>query len=114
VNTQGALPTEDRALLLLFGLVATGQITLRKLDGYTHLGAVIRQGCARREGHRTWRDIPVWPGVSTWLWDQRWGRFFTSCYPRSRSGAGRTPFPIFHIKRDTTPGHHADESTHRP
>ena len=43
VKTQGALPTEDSALLLLFGLVATGQITLRKLDGYTQLGAVIRQ-----------------------------------------------------------------------
>jgi transposase-like protein len=43
VKTQGALPTEDSALMLLFGLVATGQITLRKLDGYTHLGAVIRQ-----------------------------------------------------------------------
>jgi len=32
------------------------------------------------------------------------GCLFTSCYPRLRSGAGRTPFPIFHIKRDTTPG----------
>jgi hypothetical protein len=30
------------------------------------------------------------------------GCLFTSCYPRLRSGAGRTPFPIFHIKRDTT------------
>ena len=43
VKTQGALPTEDSALLLLFGLVATGQITLRKLDGYTQLATVIRQ-----------------------------------------------------------------------
>jgi hypothetical protein len=43
VKTQGALPTEDSALILLFGLVAPGQITLRKLDGYTHLDAVIRQ-----------------------------------------------------------------------
>lgn len=43
VKTQGALPTEDSARILLFGLVATGQITLRKLDGYTELGAVIRQ-----------------------------------------------------------------------
>jgi hypothetical protein len=30
------------------------------------------------------------------------GCLFTSCYPRLRSGAGRTPFPIFHSKRDTT------------
>jgi putative transposase len=43
VKTQGALPTEDSALMLRFGLVATGQITLRKLDGYTQLVAVIRQ-----------------------------------------------------------------------
>ena len=43
MKTQGSLPTEDSALILLFGLVATGHITLRKLDGYTHLGAVIRQ-----------------------------------------------------------------------
>jgi transposase-like protein len=43
VKTQGALPTEDSALILLFGLVATGQIRLRKLDGYTQLGAVIGQ-----------------------------------------------------------------------
>jgi putative transposase len=43
VKTQGSLPTEDSALMLLFGLVATGQITLRKLDGYTQLAAVIRQ-----------------------------------------------------------------------
>lgn len=43
VKTQGSLPTEDSALMLLFGLVATGQIALRKLDGYTELGAVIRQ-----------------------------------------------------------------------
>jgi hypothetical protein len=28
---------------LLFGLVATGQVVLRKLDGYTQLAAVIRQ-----------------------------------------------------------------------
>ena len=43
VKTQGALPTEDSALILLFGLVATGQITFRKLDGYKQLAAVIRQ-----------------------------------------------------------------------
>jgi transposase-like protein len=43
VKTQGALPTEDSALVLLFGLVATRQIVLRKLDGYTQLAAVIRQ-----------------------------------------------------------------------
>lgn len=43
VKTQGALPGEGAAVLLLFGLVATGQITLRKIDGHTKLAAVIRQ-----------------------------------------------------------------------
>jgi putative transposase len=44
VKTQGALPTEDAALLLLFGLVASGQIKLRRLDGYRQLAAVLRRG----------------------------------------------------------------------
>ena len=34
VKTQGALPTEDAALVLLFGLVVSGQIRLRRLDGW--------------------------------------------------------------------------------
>lgn len=42
VKTQGSLPGEDAALLLLYSLVATGQITLRKLDGYEKIAAVIR------------------------------------------------------------------------
>jgi transposase-like protein len=42
VKTQGALPTEDAALILLFGLVASGQITLRKIDGWTKIVAVLR------------------------------------------------------------------------
>lgn len=43
VKTQGALPTEDAAVVLLFSLVASGQITLRKVDGWRQLAAVIRQ-----------------------------------------------------------------------
>ena len=41
VKTHGFLPTEDAALLLLFGLVANGQITRRKIDGYTKIASVI-------------------------------------------------------------------------
>jgi putative transposase len=41
VKTQGSLPSEDSALILLFSLVATGQIKLRKLDGYKKLAGVI-------------------------------------------------------------------------
>src|SRR5581483_8138294 len=42
VKTQGALPTEDAALVLLFALVASGQIKLRRLDGWRKLAAVLR------------------------------------------------------------------------
>lgn len=35
VKTQCSFPTEDSAIVLLFSLVASGQITLRRLDGYT-------------------------------------------------------------------------------
>jgi putative transposase len=42
VKTQGALPGKDAALLLLYSLVTTGQITLRKLDGHEKIATVIR------------------------------------------------------------------------
>lgn len=34
VKTQGSFPTEDAALVMLYALVASGQITLRKIDGH--------------------------------------------------------------------------------
>src|SRR5713226_8992712 len=34
VKTQGSLPSEDAALVLLFSLVASGQIKLRRIDGW--------------------------------------------------------------------------------
>ncbi len=43
VKTQGALPTEDAAVVLLFSLVASGQIRLRRIDGWRRLPAVIRE-----------------------------------------------------------------------
>jgi putative transposase len=43
VKTQGSLPTEDAALVLLFSLVASGQIKLRKIDGWQKIGAVLNQ-----------------------------------------------------------------------
>ena len=45
VKTQGSLPTEDAAVILLFSLVASGQIRLRKLDGWPTM-VVVR---ARRQ-----------------------------------------------------------------
>ncbi len=43
VKTQGSLPTEDAALALLFGLVASGQIRLRRVDGWRDIPAVLSQ-----------------------------------------------------------------------
>ena len=40
VKTQGSLPTEDAALVLLFSLVASGQIKLRRIDGWRKIAAV--------------------------------------------------------------------------
>jgi transposase-like protein len=42
VKTQGSLPTEDAALVLLFGLVVSGQIRLRRLDGWRQIPATLR------------------------------------------------------------------------
>ena len=42
VKTQGSLPTEDAALVLLFGLVVSGQVRLRRLDGWRQIPATLR------------------------------------------------------------------------
>jgi hypothetical protein len=41
VKTQGRLPSEDAVLALLFGLVATGQIVFRKLDGWQDMAIAL-------------------------------------------------------------------------
>jgi transposase-like protein len=41
IKTQGSLPTEAAALTLLFGLIASGAIRLRKIDGYHKLSEVV-------------------------------------------------------------------------
>ena len=46
VKTQGSLLTEDAALVLLFSLVASGQIKLRKIDGWQKIGAVLNEQTA--------------------------------------------------------------------
>ena len=43
VKTQGSLPSEDAAIVLLFSLVASGQIKLRKIDGWRKIAAVLTQ-----------------------------------------------------------------------
>ena len=43
VKTQGSLPSEDAALVLLFSLVASGQTKLRRIDGWRKIAAVLSQ-----------------------------------------------------------------------
>ena len=43
VKTQGSLPGDDAALVLLFSLVASGQIKLRRIDGWRKIATVLRQ-----------------------------------------------------------------------
>ena len=49
-KTQGSLPTEDAALVLLFSLVASGQIKLRRIDGWRKIAAVVRQHASEAAG----------------------------------------------------------------
>jgi hypothetical protein len=42
-KSRGRLPNEAAALILLFSLVASGQVRLRKIDGWRKIAAVIRQ-----------------------------------------------------------------------
>lgn len=46
VKTQGSLPSEDAALILLFSLVASGQIKFRRIDGWRKTAAVLSQQTA--------------------------------------------------------------------
>jgi len=41
------LPSEDAAVVLLFSLVASGQIKLRKIDGWQKIAAVLSPHTAR-------------------------------------------------------------------
>jgi transposase-like protein len=43
VKTEGSLPSEDAVLVLLFSLVASGQIKLRRLDGWRKIAGVLSQ-----------------------------------------------------------------------
>lgn len=41
-KTQGSFPTDEAALTLLFGLVASGQIMFRRITGYQHVPKLLR------------------------------------------------------------------------
>ena len=43
MKTQGSPPSEDAALTLLFGLVVSGQIKLRRIDGWRKIAAMLGQ-----------------------------------------------------------------------
>jgi hypothetical protein len=46
VKTQGTLPSQDAVMLLLFGLLRSGQIKLRALVGYHEMGKVGERSAA--------------------------------------------------------------------
>ncbi|MBM3221898.1 MAG: IS256 family transposase [Candidatus Rokubacteria bacterium] len=46
VKTQGSLPGEDAAVVLLFSLVVSGQIKLRRIDGWRKIAVVLNQSPA--------------------------------------------------------------------
>jgi transposase-like protein len=46
VKTQGSLPGEEAAVVLLFSLVGSGQIKLRRIDGWRKIAAVLSQPLA--------------------------------------------------------------------
>jgi putative transposase len=45
-KTQGSLPSEYAAVVLLFSLVASGQIKLRRIDGWRKIAVVLSQQTA--------------------------------------------------------------------
>ena len=46
VKTQGSPPSEDAALTMLFGLGVSGQIKLRRIDGWRKIAAVLNRHSA--------------------------------------------------------------------
>jgi transposase-like protein len=44
-KTQASFSTEEAAVTLLYGLVAFGQIRMRKIDGYQHMKSLARTHC---------------------------------------------------------------------
>ena len=43
-KTQASFTTEESAVALLFALIASGQIQLRRIDGYQHMPEVLASG----------------------------------------------------------------------
>jgi len=43
VKTRGSLPSGDAAVVLLFSLLASGQIKLHRIDGWRKLAAMMSQ-----------------------------------------------------------------------
>ena len=52
-KTQASFTTEESAVALLFGLVASGQIRLRRIDGWQDAGRPILSSCANARSSRS-------------------------------------------------------------
>ena len=55
---QASLPTGDSALILLFNLVASGQVKLRRIPGYKVIAKMLRQQCSPSARRPTALDAP--------------------------------------------------------
>ena len=66
VAPTGSLPSEDTAVVLLFSLVASGQIRLRRIDGWQKFATVLRQQTPRAADEAaSWQlNRPEFPGDS--------------------------------------------------
>ena len=45
-KTQGSFTNEEAGLTLLYGLLAFGQIKMRKIDGWQYVQAITNKACA--------------------------------------------------------------------
>lgn len=105
VETPGALPTEDAALVLRVGLGVSGPIRLRRLAGWRHIPARARAPPVGGMTHRAlapgsrWTGRPIsgypQPSVLPRIPDPR----FAATSSPHRKGRPR----ICHVKRDTAP-----------
>ena len=52
VKTQASLPTEDAGLVILFSLVASGQIKLQRIDGWQEIAQMLSQHATPQRNRR--------------------------------------------------------------
>src|SRR5262245_21233532 len=92
-QTQASFSAEDAALTVFYGIVAFGQIQLRKIDGYYQLPALLE-----KEREKSRKDA-TWSTVSSPLRDQT-----TSTRPGTDPSKRCSHFDRFRHIRKLAPG----------